>query len=59
MQALSYDYIIVGTGSCGTRRSDFSTLILRLPAIHQTAHKLRRGTIDVLGRHERARARTG
>jgi hypothetical protein len=59
MQALSYDYIIVGAGSCGTRRSDFSTFILRLPAIHQTAHKLRRGTIDVLGRHERARARTG
>ena len=25
MQALSYDYIIVGAGSCGTRRSDFST----------------------------------
>jgi hypothetical protein len=35
MQALSYDYIIVGAGSCGTRRSEFSTLILRLPAIHQ------------------------
>ena len=42
-----------------TRRSDFSALMLRSPAMHRTAHRLRRGTIDVLGRHERARARTG
>jgi len=42
-----------------TRRSDFSALMLRSPAMHRTAHKLRRGTIDVRGRHEHARARIG